>query len=365
MSLILPQTTFFLFGAGARRKLLYRAGRLLDALTGEVLFAQEAAQEVVDAPAYTVRLTTPDGKTAIIREDEAGVWLDFDGATQCLTTAPVTLPTFAGHPHARTLRVLHHEILVNLTPHGPTPNFLVYPRPWYRVAALSAMVLQHTGNLPLLHDWIAGLREPFDRNHAGQGEPDNLGQALYLLSLVSDAAHPLVKDILAAIPPFVREDHGRGSYLCGLTDLAEHPVYQTQWLKFGLRALGLDDPFVVPWLEDPYATLCWWAEHADYIGRPAGYHADAENAPYLAWAEAHFFTGNSDTPHPPPHHLAGRAYPLTWEANAAQAYYDGMRLVDEAFVVQKLCAPHSGHAAEMFLYLAQDQRSGSSPLLNS
>lgn len=351
MSLIIPQATFFLFGMGARRKLLYRAGRLLDALTGEVLFAQEATQEVVDAPAYTVRFTTPDEKPVVIREDEEGVWLEYDGATHCLTAAPVHLPTFEGHPYAQTLRVLHHEILVNVMPHGPVPNFLVYPKPWYRDAAMVAMVLQHTGNLALLREWIAGLREPFDRNHAGQCEPDNLGQALYLISLVSDRSHPLVADILAAIPSFVREDHGRGSYLCGLTDFAEHPVYQTQWLKFGLQALRLDDLFVVPWLEDSYATLCWWAELADYIGRPEGYHANAEDFPYLAWAEAHFFSARGEPPLQPLHHLAGRTYPLTWEAHASQAYYDGMRLVDEAFVAQKLCAPHSWHAAEMFLYL--------------
>ncbi|HNT76512.1 MAG TPA: hypothetical protein PKH77_15985 [Anaerolineae bacterium] len=351
MSLIIPQATFFLFGAGARRKLLYRAGRLLDALTGEVLFAQEATQEVVDAPAYTVRFTTSDEKPAVIREDERGVWLDYDGETHCLTAAPVHLPMFEGHPYAQTLRVLHHEILVNVMPHGPVPNFLVYPKPWHRDAAMTAMVFQRTGNLPLIHEWIAELRTPFDGNNGGQCEPDNLGQALYLISLVSDRSHPLIADILAAIPSFVRDDHGRGSYICGATDFAEHPVYQTQWLKFGLRALGLDDPFVTPWLEDSYATLCWWAEHADYIGRPKGYHTNAEYYPYLAWAEAHFFKTIPDSLYQAPLHLTGRNYPLTWEAHASQAYYGGMRLVDEAFVAQQLCAPHSWHAAEMFLYL--------------
>lgn len=33
----LPRCPFYLFGMGVRRKLLYRRGELLDALTGEVL----------------------------------------------------------------------------------------------------------------------------------------------------------------------------------------------------------------------------------------------------------------------------------------------------------------------------------------
>jgi len=44
-------------------------------------------------------------------------------------------------------------------------------------------------------------------------------------------------------------------------------------------------------------------------------------------------------------------YPLTWEAHASQANYAGMKLVSKEYTGRKICAPHSWHAAEMFLFL--------------
>jgi hypothetical protein len=44
-------------------------------------------------------------------------------------------------------------------------------------------------------------------------------------------------------------------------------------------------------------------------------------------------------------------YPLTWEARASQANYEGMKLVSKEYTERRICAPHSWHAAEMFLYL--------------
>ena len=104
----------------------------------------------------------------------------------------VRLPSFAGQQHANILRVLHQEILINIVDGRPVPNFLVYSRPWYRDSALMAMVLARTGNLGLIKDWILQLREPYDRNNAGEREADNPGEVLYLISLVSDRSHPLV-----------------------------------------------------------------------------------------------------------------------------------------------------------------------------
>ncbi|MBN2003712.1 MAG: hypothetical protein JXA21_10180 [Anaerolineae bacterium] len=343
--MVIPELDFFIFGAGARHKFLYRKGQLLDVLTDETVFAGDMVQEVVNPPAYTVRFTTAEGDIIVIREDEHGIMLEHDADVQSLSALPVNLPTFEGHPHETLLRILHHEILVNILPQGPVPNLFAYSRPWYREAAMAAMVLQRTGNLHLIRDWVRSLCEPFDQNNAGVCAPDNLGQILYLIALTHDQTHPLVPTILTTIPQFVHEDHGHGSYISGLTDGAPHPIYQTQWLKFGLRALGLDDPFVVPWLEDSYAALCWWASVSDYIGKPGGYHANEENRPHLAWAEAHFFR------QPPPLHLAGPKYPLSWEAQSPHADYEGMRRVALPFEDQKLCMPHSWHAAEMFLYL--------------
>ena len=241
-----------------------------------------------------------------------------------------------GHPYAPILRVLHQEILVNILDGLPLPNFFVYRRPWLRDGAMMAMVLRQTGNLDLIRAWILGLREPYDRNNAGETEADNLGQALYLVSLVSGASHPLVASVLAELPRFEVDEHIRGR-----SDFAEHPVYQTKWAKFGLASLGLPDPYRVPLVPDSYSALFWW----DYRDRHVpGERFRGSDYPYLNWAEAHFH-GEAGAP------LGDLDYPLTWEANASQAEYAALASFLPAHAAEKLAAPHTWHAAEMFLCL--------------
>jgi hypothetical protein len=67
--------------------------------------------------------------------------------------------------------------------------------------SIMAMAFQMTGNLHVIKDWILSLRVPYDRNNEGETEADILGQALYLISLVSDKSHPLV--------PIVRQEFAR------------------------------------------------------------------------------------------------------------------------------------------------------------
>ena len=118
---------------------------------------------------------------------------------------------------------------------------------------MMAMCFKATGNLDVIRDWTLNLSEPYDRNNGGESEADNLGQALYLVSLVSDRSHPLVARILRELPRF--EVGGpEGKYLKGRSDFAEHPVYQTRWAKLGLGSLGLPDPYIVPRVNDTYAA---------------------------------------------------------------------------------------------------------------
>jgi hypothetical protein len=335
----LPECPFYLFGMGNRRKLLYRSGRLLDALTGEVLRSWEAISESIQPASYRVWLRTRDHAEVAIFEDAAGVWLDDGGRRSCLTAGRVNLPQFQDHPYAPVLRAAHQEVLVNVLAGRPLPNLLVYRRPWYRDAAMMAMCLEKTGNLHLLARWVDSLREPFDRNNAGACEADNLGQALYLISLVSGRHHPLAGTILKTVPRF-----RRGRHVVGLTDSAERPAYQTKWLKFGLRALGLDDPYQVPEVFDAYSCLFWMDfTDAHVPGEPLGNGSKADY-PYLAWAEAHFLR------RPPPAPAEANRYPLSWEARASQARYEGMGIVSPEYVQRRIAAPHAWAAAEIFLY---------------
>lgn len=69
--------------------------------------------------------------------------------------------------------------------------------------------------------------------------------------------------------------------------------------------------------------------------------------PILTWAEDHFY-GKSDGL------ISDKDYPLTWEANASTANYQGMETISDVYVQEKISAPHGWHAAEVFLLLSGD-----------
>jgi hypothetical protein len=335
----LPAVTFFLFGMGDRQKLVYGRGVLRDARTGREVRRWDIKRELIVPPAYTVALGTRNGARVFLVEDEEAVWLEEGGNRTALTRGHVSLPNFAGHRHAAVLRVLHQELLINVIDGQPVPNFMAYARPWYRDGAMMAMVLKRTGNLDLIKGWVLGLREPYDRNNGGETEADNLGQALYLVSLVSDKNHPLISVIGRELK---RSEKGR--HIEGRSDFAPHPAYQTKWAKYGLRCLGLEDLYEVPQVADSYAALFWWAYQAE--DRPGQRVIDSDDYPYLTWAGSHYAGLRKGK-------LGDRDYPLTWEAKASQADYRGMGLIDRAYVEARLCTPHTWHAAEAFLYLLE------------
>lgn len=337
----LPPAKFFLFGMGGRAKHVYQSGRLTTA-TGQVVREWAVAEEMIVPSAYAVALKTTDGRTVVLFEDDRAFGLGEGGRRTIISEGPVRLPDFAGRPHAPVLRVLHQELLVNVIDGKPVPNYFVYAKPWYRDGAMMAMAFQKTENLHLIKEWILGLRDPYDRNNNGEAEADNPGQVLYLASLVSDKNHPIVPLARAELKRLTKGDHVEGR-----SDFAPHPVYQTQWAKFGLRALGLADPFTAPRVKDDYAPLFWWdvsgVDLSEVKTRPS------DDYPYLTWAGDHA-TGSRLGK------LSDRDYPLTWEAKASQANYAGIKSLSPAYAEQKISAPHTWHAAEAFLHLHEAKR---------
>jgi hypothetical protein len=83
--------------------------------------------------------------------------------------------------------------------------------------------------------------------------------------------------------------------------------------------------------------------HAEFRG-PGRDARDRGNYPYPGWAVDHFY-GEKGSP------IGSRDYPLTWEQRAGQAVYAGLDVVDPVFAKKKIAAPHTWHAAEVFLYL--------------
>lgn len=336
MRTLLDREPFYLLGMGGRKKMIFKNHCLFALEDHRVLACFDEAQPVRIRPgAYRVEI----GKDAVW-EDEAGVYMRQNGVTTLLSEGAVRLPDFAAYPHADWMRALHADILVSIVDGKPLPNPMVYPRPWYRDAAMMCMVLQRTGNLDLVKDWILSLDTPYDRNNKGCEEPDNLGQALYMISLVSDARHPLVKTILAEAQRRTQDSH-----LTGLSDYAPHPVYQTKWLKYGLASLGLEDRWIVPDAADDYAALFWMdADRTPGDTQPVSY--GGELYPYLNVARAHTLGAP----------LAGRVpaageYPVSWEKDASEAVYDRLLPFLPQYAAAHMGAPHTWHASELFLYL--------------
>ncbi|WP_080058619.1 hypothetical protein [Spirosoma aerolatum] len=347
----LPDLKFFLFGMGDRLKLIYRNGRLLNALTGNIEEQWRVKEEVIVPSEYLVQLSLTDGQIIQIREDETGVWILQSGKRPRLipgTRSPINLPLFASHPYGPVLRVLHQEVLINVVNGRPVPNFLVYIKPWYRDAAMMAMVLKATDNLPLIRDWIMAIRDPFDQNN--QREVDNLGEVLFLVSLVADKSHPVVPVVLDSARRFQK-----GDGILGKTDNVEHPVYQTKWLKYGLKSLALPDPYSIPQQYDSYSSVFWLDYKQEYVPARSADEKQPDdnfaNNPFFGWAEDHFYGQTSNSAK---RGMVGTIdYPLSWQQRDIDAHYPGETVLDRELVKQKLAFPHAWHAAEMFLLLKE------------
>ncbi len=338
-----PERPFLLFGLGDRPKFVFQDGALRRAPGGEPVHEWAHGAEAVLVPdAGRVEL----GGEPVVWEDEEGLFWR-DGGTPVRVAGSglrPALPDFAGSPHAPLLRTLLREVLVNVDGGLPLPNFYVYRKPWRRDGAMMAMVLEATGNLAQLEGWARSLDDPFDRNNAGCEEPDNLGQTLYVLGRLGLGDHPLVARTAAE----ARRRLGPDGVLRGTTDSRSHPVYCACWLRLGLETCGLDASWVpMPDALDDYGPLFWMRR--EWVGPKAASTTVEYDAryPYLWWAKAHFHRL------PVPSELLAPASPLSWEQRASEARYEAIAPLSPAWASARFSAPHTWHAAEMFLYLSE------------
>jgi DUF1680 family protein len=345
----MPDVKFFLFGMGNRTKLIYKAGKLINSFTGKVAYEWQIKNETIIPNDYRVNIETLTDVSVSIFENEKGVFISERGKEIPIpgTETPVSLPSFEKYRYNEILKVLHHEILINIVDSKPLPNYFVYKNPWRRDGAMMAMCLDKTGNIGLIRNWVLSIEDPYDRNNGGETEADNLGETLYLLSFFTDKNHPLVKQILAEIPKYEVTD-SNGTYIKGRSDFHETPVYQTKWLKYGLHALSIEDSYTIPKIQDDYSTLFWWDYKDTYMKGTSDSceKLKSDFYPYIGWAADHFH-GLKRNP------LSNRDYPLSWEIRASQANYNGMNIIDEKYVKNANSSPHTWHAAEMFLYLLE------------
>lgn len=338
-----PIVHFFFFGMGNRVKMIYKDGVLYNAKTGKALRRWKVKSAIIVPSEYLVHLELENGKSVDIQEDTQGVYIYENNMQLIMAESPLELPSFEGKMYASILKVLHHEILINIDEGLPLANFLVYQKTNYRSAAMMTMVLKQTHNLSLISNWVTNLKEPYDRSLEGNAEIDNLGQVLYIISVASTNKHPLIDKVLEEAEGYKNSD-----YVEGKTDNIYHPVYQTKWMKYGLKALGISDSYKIPLIYDNYSPVFWVDYKIENIGGDQFDEITNINSPYLTWAEDHTFNQKRAI-------VSLVDYPLSWESESKSADYSLMNIVDKEYARSRVCATHGWHAAEMFLLLIQQK----------
>ncbi len=322
---------FMLFGMGNREKLIYENGKLKTYPLGRVIRDFSPDDDYLLPADRHTAIFSKGREYEILENDEAVFIIDETGCHPVNgTEIPMTLPDFEEYSWPQVCRVLYTEILFNIIAGIPVPSYGHYRYGWYRDGALIAMCLMRFGHIGLIRDWIMSLDSPYDFNRGTHiSEPDNLGEALYLISTVSDKNHHLVPKILKELSNFEVKNEN-GTYLDGVTDGANHPLYVTKWAKYGLRSLGLNDTYIIPDnIDDNYSELFWM----DYTDADHPGEIITEEWPYLTWASDHY------------HHklenckISDKDFPLTWEDRPD---------------FSPLTCPHTWHAAEALLYITSD-----------
>jgi hypothetical protein len=323
--------------------MIYRDGNLINAKTGKSLRRWKVKTAIIVPSEYLVHLELENGKAIDIQEDTQGVYVYENGMQIIMAESRMSLPSFSDKKYGLILRVLLHEILMNVDEGLPLANFLVYQKPRYREAAMMTTVLKKTDNLNLLSNWVVNLKEPYDRSNEGSPEIDNLGQALYIISMVSDSKHPLIDKILEEA-----DGYKNGDYIEGKTSDNFHPVYQTKWMKYGLKSLGISDNYKIPLVYDNHSPVFWMDYKIQNVGGRQFDEVTSLNSPYLTWAEDHFFSQKRGI-------MSLSDYPLTWESDSKTANYAAMDVIGQGYVQSRICATHAWHASEMFLVLIEQK----------
>ena len=127
----MPDVKFFLFGMGNRTKLIYKAGKLINSFTGKVAYEWQIKNETIIPNDYRVNIETLTDVSVSIFENEKGVFISERGKEIPIpgTETPVSLPSFEKYRYNEILKVLHHEILINIVDSKPLPNYFVYKKP--------------------------------------------------------------------------------------------------------------------------------------------------------------------------------------------------------------------------------------------
>jgi hypothetical protein len=228
----------FFFGLENRRKLAFANNRLFDFKTGEVLRKFDGFEPMLFPEDFSLCLwkRTDASVRSEIVENERGVFID--GVIVPGTEIPIRIPDFSEHKYPGIMKVLYHEIMFSIIDGVPYARLFDYFNKktlWYRDIAYVGLFLEKIGRVDLLENFISRINVMYDKNR-GHGEPDNLGNILYLQSLLTKPNASLIVRILNE----ARRIKDANGNLTGLTDGARCSNYANGWLLFGLKRLHLE-----------------------------------------------------------------------------------------------------------------------------
>ena len=166
---------------------------------------------------------------------------------------------------------------------------------------------------------------------------------MYLQSLIENKNEELIDKVLEEAK---RIKHDKG-YLQGATDGRPEPVYQTKWLIFGLKSLGMDySEYDIPNdLIDEYFSLTWFDKNVEENEEYTEGISELSNYPYLDYAVYNYYD-IEDVP-------VKTEYPISYETNPSKANFSNMAILNKSYKDLKMVVPHSWAAAEMFMYLIE------------
>jgi hypothetical protein len=252
------------------------------------------------------------------------------------------------------MKILYHEIMFSIIDGVPYARLFDYFHNekgeakkiiWYRDIAYVGLFLEAVGRTDLIDNFIMNIQDMYDGNRNVK-EPDNLGQILYLQSLVEHPNYAFVQDIVNEAKRICDDDGN----LTGTTDGSRSSAYQNGWLIFALKRLGMEREAA---LFNPHSTidangysrLLWFTLPKEAVklhsanreilvvhrNKNSKYaNVAGQSYPYINIGMDHFAMRSGKAYNNPL--LTQVVYPLTWG--------DGTR-------------PHIWHAVELMMYLME------------
>lgn len=328
------------FGMADRHKMIYKAGKLYDAKTEEVIKEFDYDEEIIIPNDYTVVLKNNDDIYKIV-ENEKGIYLYDNDSVETLSegNVKINLPTFEDYKYSEILRVLHQEILFNVDGNEPKPNIWGYTQAYYRDAMLVTKVFEETNNTDILLDWVNDIEKIYDNSRSTEiDEADNLGELLYIIGATGADREDLVNKIIKEIYRLKDNDN----HISGMVDGYVQTYYPTLLALYGGQKLGIDIDLDYPTIDDGYARLTWYSDYKV----AASNSQDSSYYPYINWGFYHYSPYGRLF-------ILDELYPLTYEGGEDNPNY---KVENECFISDFYCEKdmyiaHSWSASEMFLML--------------